>query len=329
LLPVACCAVARAQQSLPAIGELFAADGNAKLVQPAGAGMSVVSGSELSAGVAPARLKLYRGGEVRICPRSGLSVNSGRYGLMFAMGSGMVEIDYSLVQRGADFLLTPDFSIQLAGPGKYHFALGANKQGDTCVKSLPGNSAPIQLSELLGSATYRMRPQDSVSFRGGKINGNTPLKVDEACGCPAPEPAIEATVDNPAETKPPSTPQPQIAPTAPVAVPARTASEPIPADRPGQVHVQVDTPFVFSAKDATSVKPYSVAKLRISSLPNVFFVQETVDPVVLEERPPVVSVREEAPAQASATPPERSPKKKEKKGFFGKLKGLFGGMFGR
>jgi len=41
----------------PAIGELFAADNGAKLVQPIGSGMSVVAGSELSAGIATAKLR--------------------------------------------------------------------------------------------------------------------------------------------------------------------------------------------------------------------------------------------------------------------------------
>ena len=332
LLPCAFYGVALAQQQAPAIGELFAADGNAQLVQPAaGAGMSVVPGSELAAGVAPARLKLYRGGQVRICHPTNMTVNSGRYGLMFGMGSGMLEFDYTLTQRGADFVLTPDFSIQLSGPGKFHFALGANKQGDTCIKSLAGNGSPIQVSELLSSATYRVRPQDSISFHAGKINGNTILKEVESCGCPEPSAVMQAAADTDCSKQPTAQASQQVTQAQPVPLPAKSATDPIPEDHPGQVHVQVDTPFVFSAKDANSVKPYTVAKLSISSLPNVFFVQEKVEPIVLQEKPALVSVREEPPVQASAPTPEQAPQKpkKEKKGFFGKLKGLFGGMFGR
>jgi hypothetical protein len=328
LLGAACgygTAVAQQPTSQP-IGELFAADGNAKLVQPtAAAGMSVVAGSELSAGVAPARLKLYRGGQLRICPQTNLTVNSGRYGLMFGIGSGMLEFDYTLVQRGADLLLTPDFSIQLSGPGRYHFALGSNKQGDTCVKSLAGNSSPLQVTELMGSATYRVRAQDSVAFHAGKIEGSVPLKTEEACGCP--ESPTTVRVENEApQTNPP---QPVAAQPPALPVPARNTTEPVPEDRPGQIHVQVDTPFVFSGKDASSLKPYSVAKLSISSLPNVFFVQDTVEPIVQQEQPAVVSVREEAPAPVAAPSPEKAAQKREKKGFLGKLKGLFGGLFGR
>jgi hypothetical protein len=108
-------------------------------------------------------------------------------------------------------------------------------------------------------------------------------------------------------------------------VPVQPAAE-IPPDRPGQVHVEVDTPFVFSAKNAAGIEPYSVAKISLSTLPNLFFVQETVDPVVLPEKPAQVSVREEPPSQA-ATNPQPAREKKQKKGFFGRLKGMFTGIF--
>ena len=87
--------------------------------------------------------------------------------------------------------------------------------------------------------------------------------------------------------------------------------------------MQVDAPFVFSAR-ATGGRPYSVAKVQFSSLPNVYFVQEKVDPVVLTEKPPEVSLK----AEAQAPKPEEKPKK-EKKGFLGRVKGFFGSLFHR
>lgn len=321
-----------AQQAPAPIGELFAAtEGSARLVQPAGAGMSVVSGSELSAGIATARLKLYRGGQVRICPHTNLTVNSAPLGLMFAMDAGAVEIDYTLptkesgASHAADLLIIPDFSIQMAAPGRYHFALATNKQGDTCVKSLPGNSAPVQISELLDSNTSQLGPQESVRFHDGKLKGSVALIANEACGCPETVPVQQAAAEAPAATKeqvsPPEQPQQPVPQPAPVV----SQSNPPPAEQPApQVTTKVEAPFVFSAKNAPGLEPYSVARLTFSSLANLYFVQETVDPVVLEEKPAVVSVREEPPPIAPV--PE---KKKEKKGFFGKLKGFFGGLFGR
>lgn len=307
-------------------------------MQPAGAGMSVLPGSELSAGIAPARLRLYRGGQVRICPRSSLVVNSAPFGLMFAMNAGAVEIDYSLPQRekevehASDSLITPDFSFQMAGPGRYHFALATNKQGDTCVKSLPGNSAPIQISELLSSGAYQLAPQESVRFHDGRLNGSTALIPNEACGCPEAPPVQQAAAEPPAsvsreQIKPQQqAPPPQPAPTAS----GDSQSSPPAAEKPaGQVRTQVEAPFVFSARNTGGPEPYSVAQLTFSSLPNLYFVQETVDPVVQEEKPAVVSIREEAPPQTAPTPAGKPLQKKEKKGFFGKLKGFFGGLFGR
>ena len=283
--------------------------------------MSVVPGSELSVGIAPGRLKLYRGGQVRLCPHTGMTVNSGRFGLTFAVNTGSLEVDYSWLQRGADFLMTPDFSIQLQAPSRYHFAIGISNNGDTCVKALPGNSGYLQFSELMSSAKRSIRPAESVVFHSGKLDNSTPLPATESCGCPEPPPMVEAS----AQPQPTQEP-PQAAP--PVPATNRDQTQALPPDYPGQVHVEVDTPFVFSAKNVASVEPYSVAKVQLSTLPNVFFVQETVDPVVLQEKPAQVSVREEPPAQVQASSPS-PPAKKAKKVFFGKLKGLFSGMFHR
>jgi len=52
-----------------------------------------------------------------------------------------------------------------------------------------------------------------------------------------------------------------------VAVVSDETTSPLPADKPGQVHVQVDTPFVFSARG--SGRSYAVAKVQFSTLPNV------------------------------------------------------------
>jgi hypothetical protein len=65
-----------------------------------------------------------------------------------------------------------------------------------------------------------------------------------------------------------------------------------------------------------------VAKVQFSSLPNVYFVQEKVDPVVLVEKQPEVSPT----PVAETSKPEEKPRK-EKKGFMGRMKGFFGSLF--
>jgi len=306
LLPMA--GLAQSPGQAP-VGELYASDTGA--AQPVSTGgMSVVTGSELSAGVAAARLRLYRGGQVRICPRSSLSVTSSNTaGLMFAMGTGTLELDYRLNQRVADLLITPDFSVNFIGPGAFHVALGVNKKGDTCVKPLPGNTAEISVSELLGAAIYKVKANESVVFQGGKVTVRGELK--EECGCPQGPPTMLVAGQAP----------PQTLPQNPVKVPPPTSSTmpgsaTLPPERPGQVHVEVETPFVFSARG--SAKPYSVAKIRFSTLPNNYFLPDKVDPVVQGSAAPTPVTNAKVESA-----PETSAEKKEKKGFFGKIGSFF------
>jgi hypothetical protein len=306
-----------AAQNVPPVGELFASDASSSsAMQLAGSGMAVYSGSELSAGIAPATLKLARGGQVRICPNSGLNVTASGQGLMLATGAGSLEIEYQLKQQAADVVITPDFNVALVGPGTFHFALGINKKGDTCVKPLAGNESEITFSELLGTGIYKAGSDQMMVFRGGKLDGKTTLTGD--CGCPPAAPVMRAEAQ-PSPTPASETPKPA----EQVAVTSNETTSPLPPDKPGQVHVQVDTPFVFSARPASG-RPYAVAKVQFSSLPNVYFVQERVDPVVLVEKQPEVSLK----AQVDASKPEEKPKK-EKRGFMGRVKGFFGSLFHR
>jgi pyruvate/2-oxoglutarate dehydrogenase complex dihydrolipoamide acyltransferase (E2) component len=314
---------ASAQQVVPPVGELFASgSSNNSSVQLAGSGMSVYSGSELAAGIAPATLRLARGGQVRICSRSSLNVTSSNQGLMLATGSGAIEIDYQVSKQTADVVITPDFNLALVGPGTFHFALGITKKGDTCMKPLPGNKSEVAFSELLGTGTYKSQPNQTVMFRGGKLDAPEPYTSD--CGCPPESPVMKA------EATPSPTPVPPKSDNANsadrVAVASNEPASNMPPDKPGQVHVQVDAPFVFSARPPATGRPYSVAKVPLSTLPNTYFVQEKVDPVVLEEKKPDVSLK--ADAQAAPTPPQDQPKP-EKKSFAGRVKGFFGSLFHR
>jgi hypothetical protein len=117
--------------------------------------------------------------------------------------------------------------------------------------------------------------------------------------------------------------QPATSPGEHVAVATSEPTSPLPPDKPGQVHVEVDAPFVFSAKPGNG-RPYSVARIHFSSLPNVYFVQQKVDPVVLTEKAPEVSVR-----TVAETPQPAEKPKKEKVGFLGRIKGFFGSLFHR
>jgi hypothetical protein len=272
--------------------------------------MTVLPGSELSAGIAPATLKLARGGQVRICEQSQVVVTSGDQGLMFAMSTGALEVNYHVEAPAADLLVTPDFNIRLAGTGTYHFALGVNGHGDTCFKPLPGNTAGIVFSELLGSEMYGVAADEAAFFPDGKLAGRATL--NHSCGCPATAPATN-TAQQPAA--PSHLDDGHVAEHVLVAKHEITPSES--PHQPGQNPVEVDTPFVFSARAATLPGP--VANLEFSALPNVFFAQDEPDPVVLSVKPP-------EPAKEAKAEPAPAPNK-EKKGFGARVKAFFGSIF--
>jgi hypothetical protein len=311
-VPLLLCISAGAQSP---VGELFAGDPGAPAVaQQAGTGMAVLPGSELSAGIAAATLKLSRGGQVHICSRSHLSVNNGGQGLMLGMDTGAIEIDFGLQEAAVDLVLTPDFSIRLAGPAVYHFALGVTNGGDTCFKPLPGNNAKVLFSELLGSDVFSS--DEGTFFRGGKLSGHTSLTGP--CGCPEAAPVLRAS----AAQETPSSQGGDAAATRVMVVNPDLAA-PLPTDQPPQRRVQVETPFVFSARTATAA-PGTIAKVEFSSLPNMFFAQEEPDPIVLAVRPSQAPAPE---AKPSAAPPAVPKKEREKKGFLARMKGFFSSLF--
>jgi hypothetical protein len=299
------------------LGELFATDpGSPSVAQPAGSGMTVVAGSQLSAGVAPAILKLYHGGQVRMCPKTKLSINSDARGLMLGMDAGAVEVDFQLEQNSTDIVFTPDLSIRLAGAGVYHFAFGVNGRGDTCFKPLPGNAAGIVLSELMGSDEYGIAADQTAFFPGGKLSARTALTTE--CGCPPPPPSVRA------EASPGTSPTPsETSATKPApGLHSSEAAPTSPAEGNQKGQGPVEAPFVFSAN-----APPAPASVQFSTLPNIFLAQNEVDPAVLPQKEALPTVQEPKPTPAASAADNSG--KKEKKGFMARLKGFFTGLFHR
>lgn len=269
------------------VGELFASETtpNGPLMK-AGTGMPVASGSQLSAGKSSATLRLERGGEVKICPFGHVSVTaaSAQSSLLLAISVSTIELSYPINEM-SDTLITPDFKLSLTGPGTFHFAIGVNSRGDTCIRSQRGNSGVIVVSELMGSGALTLKPEESAFFAGGKVSGHASLTT--LCGCPVPPPVIQT------EARPPAPAQPA----------------PAPAKAPSDVHISVEAPLVFRGDQAIPPS-YSVAKVSISRLPDVFMMEEKVEP-----------------APPNAGQGETPKKPKERKGFFGAIRGFFASIF--
>jgi hypothetical protein len=282
------------------VGDVYASDASVKgSVRETSAGLEISSGAAITAGDHSATLRLARGGQVRICPGTNLTVNTSPQGqeLMFAMSDGSLEADYSIPFL-ADVVLTPDYRILISGPADVNVSITTGKNGDACVRSR-GENSYVVVSELMGDDFYHVKPDEQIVFHAGHVK-NPEVNSAIACGCPAPAALERAEVAPPAQPTPtPSTPvpaqpasrvpspaaaqqssipvavpqvqsQPPITPDQRAAVTTAIQNEPavaatasaaagLPAQPGAPVQVQVDAPMVF--KGSSNMQPDVTATL--------------------------------------------------------------------
>lgn len=313
----------------PQVASGFALTADASVVPVSGeSGNTVMSGSRIAAGSSVTAgsdttvLHLPRG-EVRVCPGTTLSVtpSKSKRDLMFGMSTGAIEAHDSL-SSSVDAVLTPDFRIMFAGPGEFHFAISADSHGNTCVRSLHGNTSSAVVSELMGDRIYQVRPSEQAVFRSGqidKVDSDVPLE----CGCPPP-PALMRTSSPPPQTVLESQQSSKMSlgagSSATTVGPQESSSAtrlsngpetaPLPQSQSGEAHAEIDAPLVFSRKDRNAVAPPApVEAARNLSLDDSPERRVHLDAVI--QAPPV--------PEAKVKPQHR--------GFFGKIKGAFASIF--
>lgn len=283
-------------------------------------GSRVASGSSITAGDEIAILRLRRGGEVRVCPGTTVSVATSPTGqdLMLGMSKGAMETHYGESET-VDSVLTPDFRIVLPGPGEFNLAISADAKGNTCVGSLQGSTASAVVAELLGSGTYEIKPEQHVLFREGRLDSVETPPV--ACGCPAaPVPALQASVD-----------------------PSKVISEEQAAQKlqlqnsnnPGSTSTEPGNARDSNTTSAESPKPAAESSLIFSGEEIAKAKQQKESQKARQTAIPAAPTAEAATLPPSAKAPDPLPAvvvlppadSKPKKGFFGKIKGFFGSIF--
>ena len=278
------------------VGEVFASDASVRgsMVLTAG-GTRVMSGSQVAAGEHVALLRLIRGGEVRICRGTSVAISEATIGapMLFGINTGSLELHYPLTAI-ADSVVTPDFRIQVTGPGVSHIALGSDAKGTTCVKAMEGNSSSVIVSEMMGSGTYHVAQGRSVVFREGKLEQVS--DNEDVCGCPAAKPA---------------TPPVELAKDVPVKPVAPENASATPSV------VEMEAPLVFAG---SKVAPENERERMI---------REGYTIATIRVRPLAISPELLPTAKVALAPPQQQPKKvaakTKKKGLWGFFARLFGG----
>jgi hypothetical protein len=201
------------------------------------------------------------------------------------------------------------------------------------VRALAGNTSSAIVSELMGDRIYQVKPAEQAVFHSGQID-KVDAEVPLECGCPAPSPVMRAEApfapnvpdselqasqvpervrvagnDSPAPVSAP-------VPAAPVAASSDATrlsngpeTAPLPASKPDDIHVQVDAPRVFSAKNRNASPPPA--------------------PVEAAKDPPMQdsSAQHAQVDTVVQTPPPQKQDSPEHRGFFRRVGGFFARIF--
>jgi hypothetical protein len=276
-----CFALAGAAMAQTPIGQMQSGDATVRgAVQLTGTSARIMNGAQIDAAQHSATVKLERGGELVVCPQSGVTLTASASGRdqLVGLSRGAVEARYALGQS-SDTLMTPDFRLQLKGPGQVDIRVGLAPNGDACVESQASSSASVGVNELFGDGVFEVNPGERWLFTNSTVS-TAQRDPQTTCGCPA---AVQQQKVVASEIGFPEQQSRQaaeaIAAGKPIAeaplvtgIPRNTA--------PDGVHMQVDAPMVFRAEAVGPPLPKLVARaiLRPASFPSVPALQVSPPP---------------------------------------------------
>ncbi|PYX54663.1 MAG: hypothetical protein DMG76_20885 [Acidobacteria bacterium] len=292
----------------------------------------VASGASITADSETTVLRLKHAGDVYVCPQTTISVLHSRKGpdLMLALNDGALETHLTL-QKSADEVVTPDFRILLRGPGEFHYAIRADSRGNTCVRTLPGNTASAIIYELMGDGTFQVQAHDQLVFHEGKLSpgdaafhaesknlAGTVLPVE--CGCPppsrqtlvasnTPDHRIVAGNSSPDESAPVEG-RPDSGPAL--------AKDPVSAGSPVPPHTEAEIPDL---PESLRQQPHLEVDASLTFTPNSARATARNLPVSSRQLSSPIAAMPPPPPPVAVTAPER------RKTVLGKIKTFFSRMF--
>jgi hypothetical protein len=286
----------------------------------------IASGASITADSETTVLRLKHAGDVYVCPRTTISVVHSRTGpdVMLALNDGGLET-HLILQKSADEVVTPDFRILLRGPGEFHYAIRADSRGNTCVRTLPGNTASAIIYELMGDGTFQVHAHDQLVFHEGKLSpgdaashaesknsADTVLPVE--CGCPPPsrQTLVASNMPDHQIVAGNSSPD-QSAP-----VEGRPDSGPALAGSPVPPHTEAEIPDL---PESLRQQPHVAVDASLTFTPNAARAAARNLPVSSRQLSSPITAMPPSPPPVPATAPER------RKTVLGKIKTFFSRMF--
>jgi len=158
-----------------------------------------------------------------------------------------------------------------------------------------------------------VKPSQHVTFHSGRL-ASIAATVPPDCGCPEPGAQVMRAASQ--EPPAPAAADPGQQPAGAIQLAANMPqAPPLPESKPSEVHVQVDAPLVFRGDQLPPVA--STPKTDVGSLPAYAQRPEPMEVMIV----PPAAEHPEKPAKREKSNPS------ERRGFMGKLKGFFSGIF--